>query len=296
MIVDNLIKQGSEILKKENITSHHIDAELLLCKIIGRDRVFLLMNGEFEVSLKEASNYLNFIMRRKQREPISYITQKKEFWSLDFDVNHNVLIPRPETEIIVDQVVRRFSDKSSLNVLDIGTGSGCILLSILKELKKSYGVGIDKSFKALNIANIHAKKNKLKINYITASPEKLKTKNKFDIILNMEVIEHVSNLNYFIKSCTKLLKKNGLMFVATINRTLKSYLFAIVGAEYILKWLPIGTHDWNSFIKPDELIKISTKYNLKSNGVHGMIYNPLLDQWNTSKDSSVNYIASFIKK
>lgn len=158
MIVDNLIKQGSEILKKENITSHHIDAELLLCKIIGRDRVFLLMNGEFEVSLKEASNYLNFIMRRKQREPISYITQKKEFWSLDFDVNHNVLIPRPETEIIVDQVVRRFSDKSSLNVLDIGTGSGCILLSILKELKKSYGVGIDKSFKALNIARKNSKK------------------------------------------------------------------------------------------------------------------------------------------
>ena len=112
----------------------------------------------------------------------------------------------------------------------------------------------------------------------------------------MEIVEHVSDLNYFIKSCANLLKKNGIMFVATINRTLKSYLFAIVGAEYILKWLPIGTHDWNLFVKPEELIKTSMKHNLKSNGIHGMIYNPLLDQWKTGKDSSVNYISSFIKK
>ena len=86
------------------------------------------------------------------------------------------------------------------------------------------------------------------------------------------------------------------MFVATINRTIKSYLFAVVGAEYILKWLPIGTHDWNLFVKPDELIKTSIKYNLQLNGIHGMIYNPLLDQWKTGKNSSVNYISSFVKK
>jgi len=119
---------------------------------------------------------------------------------------------------------------------------------------------------------------------------------KFDVILNMEIVEHVSDLNHFIKSCANLLKKNGIIFIATINRTLKSYLFAIAGAEYILKWLPIGTHDWNLFVKPEELIKTSMKHNLKSNGIHGMIYNPLLDQWKTSKDNSVNYISSFIKK
>ena len=112
----------------------------------------------------------------------------------------------------------------------------------------------------------------------------------------MEIVEHVSDLNYFIKSCAKLLKKNGIMFVATINRTLKSYLFAIIAAEYILKWLPIGTHDWNLFVKPDELIKTSMKHNLKFNRIHGMTYNPLLDQWKTGKDNSVNYISSFIKK
>ena len=162
MIINSLIKQGSKILKKQNIVSHQIDAELLLSKAIKKDRVFLLTNDESKVSSKETSDYYNFILRRKQHEPLSYITKRKEFWSLGFNVSHNVLIPRPETEIIVEQVVKRFKDKGSLNILDIGTGSGCILLSILKELNNSYGIGIDKSFRALNIA----KKNSKKLNLL----------------------------------------------------------------------------------------------------------------------------------
>ena len=158
MSINNLIKQGSEILKKQNIDSHQIDAELLLSKAIRKDRAFLLTNDESKVSPKKTSNYLNFILRRKQHEPMSYITKRKEFWSLDFNVNHNVLIPRPETEIIVEQVVRRFKGNSGLNILDIGTGSGCILLSILKELTKSYGIGIDRSFRTLSIARKNSKK------------------------------------------------------------------------------------------------------------------------------------------
>ena len=106
MIINSLIKQGSKILKKQNIDSHQIDAELLLSKAIRKNRVFLLTNDERKVSSKETSNYLNFIFRRKQHEPLSYITKRKEFWSLGFNVSHNVLIPRPETEIIVEQVVR----------------------------------------------------------------------------------------------------------------------------------------------------------------------------------------------
>ena len=86
------------------------------------------------------------------------------------------------------------------------------------------------------------------------------------------------------------------MFVATINRTLKSYLFAIIGAEHVLKWLPVGTHDWNLFVKPEELFETSLKHNLKPRGTHGMIYNPLIRQWKTGEDKSVNYISSFIKK
>ena len=162
MIINSLIRQGSKILKKQNIDSHQIDAELLLSKAIRKDRVFLLTNDEYKVSQKETSDYLNFILRRKHHEPLSYIIKRKEFWSLGFNVNHDVLIPRPETETIVEQVVRRFKGKGSLNILDIGTGSGCILLSILKELKNSYGTGIDKSFKALTIA----KKNSRKLNLL----------------------------------------------------------------------------------------------------------------------------------
>ena len=162
MTINSLIKQGSEILKKQNIDSHQIDAELLLSKAVRKGRAFLLTNDENKVSPEETSNYLNFILKRKRHVPLSYITKRKEFWSLDFNVNHNVLIPRPETEIIVEQVVNRFKGKDSLNILDIGTGSGCILLSILKELKNSYGIGIDKSFRALNIA----KKNSKKLNLL----------------------------------------------------------------------------------------------------------------------------------
>ncbi len=182
---------------------------------------------------------------------------------------------------------------NSLTLLDVGCGGGLLSEPMCRLGAKV--TGIDASEKNINVAKIHAIKNNLKIKYIKTSPEKLKN-NKFDIIINMEIVEHVSDLNHFIKSCTKLLKKNGIMFVATINRTLKSYLFAIVGAEYILRWLPIGTHNWDSFVKPNELINISKKNNLSFGKADGIIYNPLLDRWSMTKDTSVNYITYFIKK
>ena len=111
----------------------------------------------------------------------------------------------------------------------------------------------------------------------------------------MEIIEHVEDVNFFLKSCSKLLKKNGIMFVATINKTLKSYIFAIVGAEYILRWLPIGTHEWEKFLKPEELIDILKKYQLKLDTIDGMKFNLIKDEWAISQDKSINYIAKFIK-
>ena len=140
----------------------------------------------------------------------------------------------------------------NINLLDIGCGGG-----LLSEPMCRLGanvVGIDASKKNIEVAKFHAKKNKLKIDYKVASPETLKIKTKFDIILNMEIVEHVEDVEFFINESSKLLKENGMMFVATLNKTLKSYMFAIVGAEYILKWLPIGTHDWEKFIKPEDLI------------------------------------------
>ena len=155
--------------------------------------------------------------------------------------------------------------------------------------------GIDASDKNIKIAKLHAKKNKLKINYLCSSPEKLKITKKFDVILNMEIVEHVEDIDFFLKSCSKLLKKNGLMFVATINKTLKSYIFAIVGAEYVLRWLPIGTHEWEKFVKPEDLKKILMKYDLSLNKLEGMNFNIIKDEWSISRDLSVNYIAKFIK-
>ena len=123
----------------------------------------------------------------------------------------------------------------------------------------------------------------------------MKVKNHFDVILNMEIVEHVEDVNFFLKSCCKLLKKDGIMFVATLNKTLKSYVFAIVGAEYVLRWLPIGTHEWEKFVKPDELISTLKNYNLKLDKIDGMQFNILTDKWKISSDKSVNYIAKFIK-
>ena len=134
-----------------------------------------------------------------------------------------------------------------------------------------------------------------KINYLCSSPERLKVKKKYDVILNMEIVEHVEDLDFFLKSCSKLLKKNGLMFVATINKTLKSYIFAIVGAEYVLRWLPIGTHEWEKFVKPKDLREILTKYNLSLNKLDGMKFNIINDEWSISSDLSINYIGKFIK-
>ena len=180
-----------------------------------------------------------------------------------------------------------------INILDIGCGGG--LLSEPMTRLGANVTGIDASSKNINIAKIHAKKNKLKINYLCSSPEKLKIKKKFDVILNMEIIEHVEDINFFINSCSKLLKKNGLMFVATLNKTLKSYIFAIIGAEYVLRWLPIGTHDWEKFVRPEDLKKILSKNNLKLEKLDGMNFNIIKDEWSVSSDTSINYIVKSIK-
>ena len=156
-------------------------------------------------------------------------------------------------------------------------------------------VGIDASQKNIDIAKYHAKKNRLKINYLCTTPEDLKIKKKFDVILNMEIVEHVENVNFFLKKSSELLKKNGLMFIATLNKTLKSYAFAIIGAEYVLRWLPIGTHDWDKFVKPEDLIKINKENNLKLEKLDGMKFNLLTEQWSLSSDNSVNYITKFKK-
>ena len=200
---------------------------------------------------------------------------------------------------IKENIIRQFKIKnknkplSGINILDIGCGGG-----LLSEPMCRLGAdvtGIDASIKNIKISKLHAKKDNLKINYICSSPEKLKISKKFDVILNMEIVEHVEDISFFLKSCSKLLNKNGLMFVATINKTLKSYVFAIVGAEYVLRWLPIGTHDWEKFVKPEELKEILSKNNLFLKKLDGMHFNIIKDEWSITNDLSINYIAKFLK-
>ncbi len=200
---------------------------------------------------------------------------------------------------IRDNTVKHFKltnkDKpfKNLNILDIGCGGG-----LLSEPMSRLGgnvTGIDASEKNIISAKIHAKKNNLNISYFCNSPENFKSNKKFDLVLNMEIVEHVEDVNFFIKKSSELLKKNGLMFVATLNRTLKSYVFAIIGAEYILRWLPIGTHEWNKFLTPEELTNFGQKNSLVVKKIDGMVFNPLTNRWNVSRDCAVNYIIKFKK-
>ena len=151
-------------------------------------------------------------------------------------------------KFIKEKLINHFKLKSKnkaplkrISILDIGCGGG-LLCEPLSRLGAQI-TGIDASKNNIKIAQLHANKMSLKIKYFNSSPEKLKFKNKFDVILGMEIVEHVQNVDLFIDACSKLVKKDGIMFISTINKNLKSYLFAILGAEYILRWLPIGTHD-----------------------------------------------------
>ncbi len=185
------------------------------------------------------------------------------------------------------------SPLKNIKILDIGCGGGLLSEPMCRLGAKV--TGIDASDKNIKVAKLHSKKNNLQIDYFCSSPEKFSVKDKFDVILNMEIVEHVEDVNFFLKSCSKLLKKNGIMFVATLNKTLKSYIFAIVGAEYILRWLPIGTHEWEKFLKPDDLISILKKNDLSLDRLDGMNFDLIRNKWSVSNDKSVNYIAKFIK-
>ena len=203
-------------------------------------------------------------------------------------------------EYILDEISKHFKlDKNkkfflkNLEILDIGCGGGLISEPIAR--LGGNVTGIDASEKNIKIASLHSKENNLKITYLNKSPEQLDDKEKFDIILNLEVVEHVDNLDLYLKSCYKLLKPNGLMFTATINRTFTSYVKAIIGAEYILRWLPIGTHDWNKFIKPEELQKKLVDINLLTNNIKGLEFNPIFNKWKKTENLSVNYIISSYK-
>ena len=239
----------------------------------------------------------NSTINKKEIEKFSKIAE--EWWNPEGKFKPLHKFNPIRISYIKENIIKTFkldynkSPLKDIKILDIGCGGGLLSEPMCRLGAKV--TGIDASDKNIKIAKLHSKKNNLQINYFCSSPEKFNAKDKFDVILNMEIVEHVEDVNFFLKSCSKLLKKNGIMFVATLNKTLKSYVFAIVGAEYILRWLPIGTHEWEKFIKPEELISILEKNNLKLDKVDGMNFNLIKNKWSMSNDKSVNYIAKFIK-
>ena len=219
----------------------------------------------------------------------------EEWWDVNGKFKPLHMFNPIRIEYILDKIKQHFKIKnkdvnflSNLNILDIGCGGGLIS----EPLSRLGGnvTGIDASEKNIKVASIHSKKNNLKIRYLNKSPEQLKEFEKFDVILNLEIVEHVNDVDLYIKSCNKLLKKNGIMFTATLNRTLISFIKAIIGAEYILRWLPIGTHDWDKFIKPEELEHLLLKNKFNTVDLKGLEFNPITRKWKKSDNLSVNYI------
>ncbi len=178
---------------------------------------------------------------------------------------------------------------SGLKVLDIGCGGG--LLSVPLTRLGATVTGIDASDKNIKVAQIHAEKEGLNIEYINTSAEDLAaTGRQFDVVLNMEVIEHVADVSSFMNASARLVKPSGLMLVATLNRTAKSYLFAIVGAEYVMRWLPKGTHDWQKFLKPHEIAEQFEANNIKHIESKGVKFNPVRDEFSLDDNLDVNYM------
>lgn len=193
-------------------------------------------------------------------------------------------------------LIQSASPLNNLKLLDVGCGGG--LLTVPLGRLGANILGIDVTEKNIKIANAYKDQNNLggNINFLHSSLEALEKDDKrYDVVLAMEVIEHVEDIELFLRSCINLLSPGGLIFLATLNKTIKSYMLAIVGAEYILRWLPVGTHDWNKFLPPEEIISYLTKHKTRIKDVTGITYNPLLQKWSLSRDQSVNYMLYGIK-
>jgi len=184
MIISDLLNSGSKILKINKIQTHQLDSEIMLSSLMKRKREQIIINSEKKVSKNIVNVFKKLIVRRSTKEPLAYILKEKEFWSKNFFVNKNTLIPRPETELLCDAVIKKIKNKNSY-ILDIGTGTGCILLSILSEAKKAKGVGIDISIKAIEVAKKNSKNLGLnkRAKFFTKSLDDTHN-NKFDLIVS----------------------------------------------------------------------------------------------------------------
>jgi release factor glutamine methyltransferase len=211
MDIHSTLNKGMSILKANNIPNPYLDSEILLSVSINKDKKHIFLNSKQILTNKQLDNFNSFIERRKKGEPIAYLINKKEFWKDEFYVNKNVLIPRPDTEIIIEQVLKIYPKESQLQVLDIGTGSGCILLSILKERCNFYGTGIDISQKSINVSKFNANKLHLtnRTRFIHSSVDNFKI-GKYDVIVSNPPYIELLNLKYLEKNVVNFEPKLAL--------------------------------------------------------------------------------------
>jgi len=236
MKIQNLINDGSKYLRNNNIMSYKIDSEILMSKVLKKKREYIILNPNSEVNTLQSNNFRKLIYQRSHGKPIAYLTGKKNFWNFEFKVSQDVLIPRPDTELLIEEALKITKNKSKLKVLDIGIGSGCILLSILKEKRNFYGIGVDLSKKCIDISKINALNlgvndrikffksdidnfNYGKYDLIISNPpyiNKLKLKYLEKDVFNFEPITALngglgglSEIRKVIKKSSELIKKNG---------------------------------------------------------------------------------------
>jgi len=211
MNIESILAQGITILKANNIPNPYLDSEILLSESINKDKKYIILNSKEILNRKQLESFNCFINRRKKGEPIAYLINKKEFWKDEFYVNKGVLIPRPDTELIIEQVLKIYSKQSQLQVLDIGTGSGCILLSIIKERPNCYGVGIDISKKSIKVSKINAKQLSLtnRVKFIHSSVDNFNI-GKYDLIVSNPPYIELSTLKYLEKDVVNFEPKLAL--------------------------------------------------------------------------------------
>jgi release factor glutamine methyltransferase len=200
MNIENILNEGIRTLKQSKIPNPQLDSEILLSNSIKRDKKYIILNPKELLNSEQVETFKNLIERRRKKEPVAYLINKKEFWKDEFFVNKDVLIPRPDTELIIEQVLKIYSKDSQLQVLDIGTGSGCILLSILKERPNFYGTGIDISKKSINVSKLNAKQLNLtsRVKFFHSSVDNFKI-GKYDLIVSNPPYIELFNLKYLEK-------------------------------------------------------------------------------------------------